>query len=381
MMKRSRRFICVGIFVWVALHTSLSGEQGETAFTAMKKGGMGRNIRGLADTVGYAHTRNQMDAIIRICDSLDSRRFEEKLTSDDVQTPPSWIAGICPHDDYIYAAHVYDDMMRNLSAAHIILFGVAHRARNYNVADKLIFDTYEAWQGPYGAVRVSPLRENIIERLPGGSYTIHDELQSVEHSVEGLIPFLQYYNRDVQIVSILIPYMSWKRIDQLSRELAEVLSSLLSENNLVLGQNLAFLCSNDCVHYGDQGWGGKNYAPFGTDVEGYEQAVRRDQGLIDRHLIGTLDTVRLQGFFEQLVDQKDVTTYKITWCGRFSVPFGLNSLYYLMQLLQQPPLTGYLLHYDTSVASGELPVRGMGMGSTAPSNLRHWVGYCAIGYR
>ncbi len=34
-----------------------------------------------------------------------------------------------------------------------------------------------------------------------------------------------------------------------------------------------------------------------------------------------------------------------------------------------------------SESAGELPLRDLGLGTTAPSNLHHWVGYCAIGYR
>jgi AmmeMemoRadiSam system protein B len=338
-------------------------------------------VRALADTVGYAHTPQQMEAIIRFCDSLESTSTEEALAGSDPEPSLPWIAGICPHDDYLYAARLYADIMRNISASHVLIFGVAHRARQYDLADKLIFDSFDAWRGPYGPVRVSPLREKIIERLPAGSYTIHDEMQAVEHSVEGLVPFLQQYHRDVQVVSILVPYMNWERMDQLSRVLAEVLQSLMAENDLLPGRDIAFLCSNDCVHYGDQDWGGKNYAPFGADVDGYERAVQRDRDLIENYLIGKLSAERLRIFSEKLVDQDDVTQYNITWCGRFSVPFGLNCLHYLTEDLQRPPLKGYLLSYDTSVAAGELPFRELGLGTTAPSNFHHWVGYCAIGYR
>ena len=337
--------------------------------------------RGLADTVGYAHKQDQVEAVARMCDSLESDYLREKLTEYGSNPESLWIAGVCPHDDYIYAGRVYADIIRNVTAKHVLLFGVAHRARNYNLEEKLIFDSYEEWRGPYGPVPVSPLRNTLLERLPPSDYTIHNEMQSVEHSVEGLIPFLQFYNHDVQIVSILVPYMNWEKLDEISRNLARVLSTIITENQFVLGQDVAFLCSNDCVHYGDQGWGGKNYAPFGADIKGYEQAVERDLNLIDQYLIRQLESEKLRDFFFQLVDQDDVRKYKITWCGRFSVPFGLNCIQYLMNDLQHPPLTGYLLRYDTSVAAGELPLKDFGLGTTAPSNLRHWGGYCAIGYR
>ncbi|UCE18775.1 MAG: AmmeMemoRadiSam system protein B [Gemmatimonadota bacterium] len=338
-------------------------------------------VRGLADTVGYAHTRAQIEAVVRMCDSLGSMAVEVRDEDRKADSQIPWTAGICPHDDYVYAARVYADIMRDTDARHVLVFGVAHRARNFDLENKIIFDSFDAWQGPYGPVRVSPLRDAIMEKLPRSAYVVHDEMQTIEHSVEGLIPFLQYYNRNVQIVSVLVPYMSWQRLDQLSKELAGVLNSIIRENNLILGQDIAFLCSNDCVHYGDQDWGGKNYAPFGADVKGYEQAVQRDLDLINQHLTEDLETDKLRDFFTQLVDQEDVKEYKITWCGRFSVPFGLNCVYSLIGRIQRLPLKGYLLSYDTSVAAGELPIKNLYLGTTATSNLRHWVGYCAIGYR
>jgi AmmeMemoRadiSam system protein B len=338
-------------------------------------------IRGLVDTVGYPHTQEQIEAVVRMCDSLENSHMRDQLTDDGIGPDVGWIAGICPHDDYLYAGRIYFDVMRNMRARQVILFGVAHRARDFNVDNRLVFDSYAIWHGPYGPVPVSPLRQAIMGHLSPADFVVSDSLQKVEHSVEGLIPFLQYYSRNVEIVSILVPYMSWERLDELSRHLAQALSEIVSEGHLELGRDVAFLCSNDCVHYGDQGWGGKNYAPFGADVEGYEKAVERDQNLIHKYVTGELQTHKLRDLFMELVDQNDVRTYRITWCGRFSVPLGLNSMVYLMQDLHRPPLTGHYLGYDTSVASGELPLRDLGLGTTAPSNLHHWVGYGAIGYR
>ena len=381
MRKRAILFFLMVSLACCLFRAPLSKAGGGSGVVPFQNRDTSEKIRGLADTVGYAHTQTQIEAIVNMCDSLEGFSRDKTLREQETESQIAWIAGVCPHDDYLYAARVYGDIMRNVSAGHVILFGVAHRARDFNLADRLIFESFDAWRGPYHPVPVSPLREAIMERLPKSAYVIHDEIQTVEHSVEGLIPFLQHYNQDVQIVSILVPYMNWERLDELSRSLAEVLCNILTEKKFVTGKDVAFVCSNDCVHYGDQDWGGKNYAPFGADVKGYEQAVERDLSLIDRYLIGQLESEKLRDFFSHLVDQKDVRMYKITWCGRFSVPFGLSCVNNMMRELGHPPLTGHLLKYDTSVASGELPLRGAGLGTTAPSNLRHWVGYCAIGYR
>ena len=81
------------------------------------------------------------------------------------------------------------------------------------------------------------------------------------------------------------------------------------------------------------------------------------------------------------MDSADVTKYLITWCGRFSIPFGLNVTSRLTDTLESRSLQGRLLDYGTSVSEASLDVEGLdGLGVTAPNNLHHFVGYAAIGY-
>jgi hypothetical protein len=99
-------------------------------------------------------------------------------------------------------------------------------------------------------------------------------------------------------------------------------------------------------------------------------------------LCGPLERAGLEEFLYRCVDSEDVTQYKITWCGRFSVPFGLNVASRLTEELENRPLVGTLLDYGTSVSEASLDLEPLGgLGSTAPNNLHHFVGYAAIGYR
>ena len=117
---------------------------------------------------------------------------------------------IAPHDDYAYAGLMYPLVLRNVAASVVIIFGVAHKARQLGLEDQLVFDSFTHWPGPYGDIAVSPLREKIMAALPEGSYRVSDEMQSIEHSVEAKLPFLQHYNRSVEFVPILVPYMSFR---------------------------------------------------------------------------------------------------------------------------------------------------------------------------
>jgi predicted class III extradiol MEMO1 family dioxygenase len=186
----------------------------------------------------------------------------------------------------------------------------------------------------------------------------------------------------VQIVSILVPYMDWDTLDSLAADLSGALADIVTYHSWQLGWDLAFVISSDAVHYGDSDWGGSNYAAFGTDLRGYGMAVDRDTEIAGSLLCDRVEPERLKTFLYTMVEEADVTRYRITWCGRFSIPLGLDAVSRLAASLGGPPLAGFMLDYGTSVSEASLDVTGLGgLGPTAPNNFHHFVGYAAIGYR
>lgn len=337
--------------------------------------------RGQMDTVGFVTTAVQMDEVMRQCRELAAPRLTALERDHGWDDGVTVIAGVCPHDDYYYAGRLYALLLSRVRARTVILFGVFHKARVFGVRDKLVFDSYESWRGPYGAVKVSPIREEILERLPEEDYVVDNDMQMVEHSVEAIVPWLQAYNQHVEIVSILVPYMAWETMDRLATTLSEVLSEIMIQRDWKLGEDVCLIASADAVHYGDSGWGGSNYAEFGADVAGYRKAVERDRSLAQEHLCGSVDRARLKEFLYSCVEPDDVLRYRITWCGRFSIPFGLNVASRVTESLGDRPLTGTLLDYGTSVSEASLETGDLGsLGVTAPNNLHHFVGYAAIAY-
>jgi AmmeMemoRadiSam system protein B len=338
--------------------------------------------RGQMDTVGFVTTAEQMDAVLQQCRALAAPRHQAILNEQGWRDDTPFIAAVCPHDDYYYAGRLYELVMPHIKAKRVVIFGVFHKARYFDTQGRLVFGSFEKWHGPYGPVTVSPLREEIIRRLPELDYMIDNNAQIVEHSVEAIVPFLQAHNRKVEIISILVPYMNWKSMDRISDDLAQAIASLMREKGWRLGEDICLISSADAIHYGDADWGGSNYAEFGTDSTGYQLAVRRDLALAADNLCGPLDRDKLKNFLYSCVDPTDVTQYKITWCGRFSIPLGLGVAFRLVAILENRPLTGYLLDYGTSVGEASLDVEGLGgLGPTAPNNFHHFVGYPAIGYR
>ena len=338
--------------------------------------------RGLADTVGFAHLEQQMDVLMQRIDRQDAATLARALRDKGMSAADHWRMAIAPHDDYAYVGYLYPLVLANIKAGTVIVFGVAHKARQLDLEDQLIFDSFTHWRGPYRDIAVSPLRERIMSKLPEGSYRVSDEMQSIEHSVEAKLPFLQYYNRGVQLVPILVPFMSYARMTELALPLAHAIVAIMNDERLEWGADIALLSSTDAVHYGDEGWGGKDFAFYGADAEGYDKALVHEQRIMRDCFEGELQPERIERFTRYTLDDHDHREYKWTWCGRYSVPFGLLVAWHLQQLRRARPLTGTILGYATSVDNARVKVDDLeGMGVTAPATLHHWVGYASVGYR
>ena len=103
--------------------------------------------RDFIDPVGFSTNRNQIEAVIE--HSLERR---DVTTVEYGSSQGSMFAAICPHDDHIYAGPLYLPVMENLSAKHLILIGVFHKAWKWEVEDVLIFDDFDSWKGPQGPI-------------------------------------------------------------------------------------------------------------------------------------------------------------------------------------------------------------------------------------
>lgn len=337
--------------------------------------------RGQMDTVGFATTTEQMLSVVAQGMALATPRQDVLRGEHGWGDTTAFRAAVCPHDDYYYAGRLYALLIPYIRAKTVIVFGVFHKARIWDARDQLVFDSFESWRGPAGPVPVSPLREEIMSKLPADHYIVDNDMQQVEHSVEAIVPWLQAFNPDVEIVSILVPYMEWETMDRIAAELADALAVIMRERNWELGRDLCLVSSADAIHYGDAGWGGRSYADFGTTPEGYQKAVNRELHLAESTLCGPVTRPSLRNFLYTCVDPGDVTQYKRTWCGRFSVPFGLDVASRLSEELDGLQLKGTLLGYGTSLGEVSLDLDALdGLGVTAPNNLHHWVGYAAIGY-
>jgi AmmeMemoRadiSam system protein B len=326
-----------------------------------------RNLRPLKDTVGFAQYSWQMDSLMARIERTGWQRSEGV----------PWEMVICPHDDYTYAGKLYPELLQNIKAPNLILIGVAHKAAQLGLEDSLVFDSYTAWRGPWKNVPVSPIRAEILNQLKKKYAIVNDTLQKSEHSLEALIPYLQYFNRNISIVPILVPAMSPERMDSCGKALSDAIRMVAKNHQWEWGRDFAIVVTTDAVHYGNEDWGGTNRVYFGCDEKGNIKARKHESVIIDSCFTGEIGPEKIRLFNALTLNKENFREYKWTWCGRYCVPVALYTSYYLNG---SNPIIGELTGYSTSITSTHIPVNDIGMGATAIATNCHWVGYAALGY-
>jgi AmmeMemoRadiSam system protein B len=343
-MKKFKRLFTVFILAGIVLQT-----------------GAAQTIRQYRDTVGYCWKLDQMTRLI------------EYLASVEKDTPiaPTFIAGVAPHDDYLYAAKVYYPLFRSLKTKEVVIFGVTHKTVRMEIGDPkniLLFDSFDSWRGLRSNVPISPLREFVKARLDTSMFAVNNKAHQLEHSIEAFIPFLQYFNPDIRITPIMVTAMPYERMEQVSTRLAEIFSEYIQKEKLILGRDIVFLSSCDANHYGKD----FDNAPFGEDEEAHTKGIAQDKNFCNTYLIDVITPQKIKGLTEEMG--------KVVWCGKFSVPFGLLTAEKTAESIPYRKLAGTILRASDSYTEGVLPLKETSMGTTAPVSLKHWVSYFSAAY-
>jgi len=330
-----------------------------------------QSIRPIRDNVGFCWTPEQMNILM---DYLQKEDGGNHFDSDGL------VAGISPHDDYLYAGRVYYPLYQMIRAKEVVVFGVTHgtvrRAMN-DPQDKLIFASYDQWQGPYGNVEISGLRKFITERLPADEMMISNKAQDIEHSIEALVPFLQYYNRDFKLTPIMVAGMSFERMEQVSDHLSKILRDYIQHNSLSPGKDIFFLISSDLNHYGED----FDNAPYGKDSAAHIEATANDQKIAKAAFDGKLTAEKINNLTQMLWEKgPNDSIARPLWCGQYSISFGLLTTMKTLKAVSDKDFSGKILRYSDTWTEGALPVERTSLGTTAPFSLEHWVGFLSAGF-
>jgi len=300
-------------------------------------------LRPVRDDVGFCWEKKQVD---RLLDYLKSSAQGQEKTNSDL---PALIAGISPHDDYLYAGRVYYPLFKNVKTKEVVIFGVTHGTVRKAINDPqnvLIFDDYKYWRGPYSNVEVSGLREFLKNNLDPKFYMVNNEAHRLEHSIEASIPFLQHFNREKQ-------------------------------DNLKLGEDIFFLVSSDANHYGKD----FDNIVFGEDERAHQLGTGSDKRVANAFLSGKISKAKIAELTAKLWGKTHADYGDRVWCGKFSIPFGMLTLRKVVQHSQAGvSLMGKVLIYSDTYSEGVLPLKKPGYGITAPFSLKHWVGFLSAAF-
>jgi len=329
------------------------------------------DLRGQQDAVGFASTPEQM---AKIWERSALPPVPEALGP----MPAPGVGGlICPHDDYLYAGRMYRQLLPLVKARTVVLVGVFHKYRRFGAKNVLVFDPYRAWRAPDGEIKVSGLRDDLLAQLPASDVIQDAAMQDSEHSVEAIAYWLKHQDPKVEIVSILVPSASFERFQELASHLGKALARSMKTRDWVLGRDLAIVISSDGIHYGAD----FKYTPHGAGGTGaYEEALEQDRALLKGPLAGSVSTAKARSFYTAVVNPQNPDEYRMPWCGRFSIPFGLLLLDETARNLGLSAPIGRPVAFGTSISFPQIPVRDLGLGATAEANLYHFVSYPGVAY-
>jgi AmmeMemoRadiSam system protein B len=369
-LKTLTALVALAALVVIAIIHGLIGVPDTLFSDSAAAGSADNDVRQIRDDVGFCWNYPSMSVLVNYLETLE----KESFSSDGL------VAAISPHDDYLYAGRVYYPLFKILRSKEVVIFGVTHAAPKQEVEnlDKVvILDEFRYWPGVLHPIEVSPLRDYIKANIEKKDLVVSNRAHELEHSIEALLPFLQYFNPDAKITPIMVAPMPFDRMDELSTELAGIIADYMRENNLVLGRDIFFLISADANHYGKD----FNNTPFGNGgEETWEKALTFDRQLIDLYLTGVPDARKIKSLTEELWGETYLDYRSSYWCGKYSIPFGLLTAQKVVKLETGSELYGRLFRFSDTYSEGVLPLKKTGMGTTAPFSLRHWVSFFSMGY-
>jgi AmmeMemoRadiSam system protein B len=328
-----------------------------------------QETRPIRDDVGFCWNPESMQKLVNY------------LETQEKETPKAegLVAAISPHDDYLYAGRVYYPLFKILRAKEVVIFGVTHgtvRKEIEGLENTLILDEFKFWPGLSKPVGVSGLREYLKEHLDRDVFISNNRAHEIEHSIEALVPFLQYFNPEVKITPIMVTPMPLAKMEEISTKLAEAIASYMEEKRLAAGKDIFFLISSDGNHYGKD----FNNSPFGEGGKAWATALQLDQRLIRSYLTGIMDSGKVEGLTKELWGATYLEYRNTYWCGKYSIPFGLLAAEKIIGRTMNKKISGQLFRFSDTYSEGVLPLKKIGLGTTAPFSLRHWVSFFSIGY-
>ncbi|OIP37547.1 MAG: AmmeMemoRadiSam system protein B [Deltaproteobacteria bacterium CG2_30_63_29] len=157
-----------------------------------------------------------------------------------VKAPPA-LAVVVPHAGYVYsgetAGKVYSRAQIPRRAA---IFGPNHTG----VGDPFAVSPAERWLTPLGPVPLSSSLTSLLSALPGATRDARAHLR--EHCLEVQVPFLQYFQPELEIAAVVVSRHSLEACRRIGEALGDALLELDEEDRPLL------VASTDMTHFLDE---------------------------------------------------------------------------------------------------------------------------------
>ncbi len=151
------------------------------------------------------------------------------------------IMAMLPHAGHIYSGDVTAKTIAEIEfASRVIILCPNHTGQGKNLA----VWPHGAWQNPVGQV---PLDNDLADSLVAGDspFVFNEAAHQKEHSIEVILPFLQYSVPILYIVPVSV-----SSLDHIN-EAAEILTKLIQEEK-ELGKEITLLVSSDMNHFANE---------------------------------------------------------------------------------------------------------------------------------
>ena len=328
------------------------------------------HLRGQRDGIGFARDATTMAAV---WNAAAQPPHPASLGPDPGPEDRPIVGAIAPHDDYLYAGRVCRRALERIEAKIVLVIGVFHAYQRFELPEQLIFDPFWFWHTPDGPVAAADLRNDLIEQILRVA-AIDSSIHEYEHSIEAVVYWLKHAHPDVTIVPVLAPAGRLGALEFYARQLSGALVECMRSEGLEFGKDVAIVISADAIHYGAD-FNETRFGPGGK--EAHDEAMAFDRRILTEFLAGEITPRRVEELYNTFVDPNDVHRYQWTWCGRFSIPFGLMVFGITASAFGMRPI-GWPLAYETSVSAPPLDVHMPPLGTTAPATFDHFVGYPAV---
>lgn len=172
----------------------------------------------------YPGSRPQLEAML------------QQLVPDGAVAEPV-LAAMLPHAGYIYSGRIAAETLSRVRIPRqVVLLGPNHHGRGAGFA----VSPAEAWETPLGNCQLdAALAEQLVASIPLAEFD--ESAHRDEHSLEVLLPLLQWLNPAARIVPICIRSSALEALLEFGDALAEYLKSA--------NQDVLLIASSDMSHF------------------------------------------------------------------------------------------------------------------------------------